>query len=37
VERPVDLIGFVVDDELSEQEVKLGRELGCERRGDFSE
>ena len=37
VERPVDLVGLVAGGELGEQEVELGRELGCERGGDFPE
>ena len=37
VERPVDLVGLVVDDGLGKREVELGRELGRERGGDFPE
>ena len=37
VERPVDLVGLVADDELGEREVEVGWELGRERVGDFPE
>jgi hypothetical protein len=37
VQRPVDLVGFVVGDELSEREIELGRELRRERGSDFPE
>ncbi len=36
-ERPVDLVGLVLDDELGEREVELGWELGGERGGDLAE
>jgi len=37
VERPVDLVGLVADDELGERDVEFGRKFGRERGGDLLE
>jgi hypothetical protein len=37
VERPVDLVGFVVKNEVGEWEVEFGWEVGGEGGGDFAE